>query len=785
MPTIGRSFECLMGNPLFADFDSLIGSSPPPQFDDLIHQYIGLTGTPATSIPSSPWVDRAASDYVSFVLETNIIPRPSRSPKKYKPVHRRHRPVPTYMPDPRAQQFSEIPELPPLTLPTHPPHHSALPPDSRMTQERLQGLLKTIEADFLSPDEINLLAFLVHARSHAFAWVYEEKGFFDSAYFPPYEIPTIEHVPWQVLPIPLPLAIRDDVKDEVRRFEALGRFEPSTASYRSALWAVAKKPGSVPPVRLVVAVEKLNAVTVRDASLPPNINDFAESFIGHSIYFAGDMYSGFDARILAVNSRPLGTFHSPDGPKQQTTLIQGYTNSIQEFSRCTDHVLKRIKAAGIADNFIDDCGVTGPRSRYDDEPIPQNPAIRRFVFEFALRLDKFLAALIAAGVTVSALKSVLACSQLSIVGSIVCQDGWKIGPNLVDKVQRWPVPRDIHEVRMFLGLAGGARRWILNYSRIAWPLTALLSCKPEDFKITAAVEDAVAELKHRLTTAPVLVRVDYTLATSIGPPPRSSDEGMIVVGVDSSWMGAGWVLYQIYENVKRPTLYGSSTFTAAQQNYGQPKSEVFGTFVALKALRHRVWGVHFRLEHDAVSLAKMLQQPDDVPNAPMLRWVSWIRLFDFETKHVPATSFKMEDALSRAPPIDTGHPDPAHDAEEFLDAFEAFSASPHPSTTFLLSSLVIRHSNPFATAREYHSSTLIAVQTSALMESCSHLQSDTTRSLHPHLLSHLLPSSRHRVSHTDVDLATVGSRDSWLARQYLQSLWSLISTIHGLLNSTL
>ena len=60
-----------------------------------------------------------------------------------------------------------------------------------------------------------------------------------------------------------------------------------------------------------------------------------------------------------VESRPLGTFHSPDGPKQQTTLIQGYTNSIQEFSRCTDHVLKRLKATGIADNFIDDCGVTG------------------------------------------------------------------------------------------------------------------------------------------------------------------------------------------------------------------------------------------------------------------------------------------------------------------------------------------------------------------------------------------------------------------------------------------
>ncbi|RDX46375.1 hypothetical protein OH76DRAFT_1329929, partial [Lentinus brumalis] len=162
---------------------------------------------------------------------------------KYKPVARRHRPVPTYMPDPRAQQFLEIPELPPLILPSHPPRYLDLPPDTRMTPEHLEGLLKTIEPGLLTPEEVDLLAFVVHSRARAFAWEYAEKGFFDPRYFPDYKIPFVEHIPWQVAPIPLPLAIRDAVRDEVRRFEALGRFEPSTASYRSALWAVAKKPG--------------------------------------------------------------------------------------------------------------------------------------------------------------------------------------------------------------------------------------------------------------------------------------------------------------------------------------------------------------------------------------------------------------------------------------------------------------------------------------------------------------------------------------------------------------
>ncbi len=74
------------------------------------------------------------------------------------------------------------------------------------------------------------------------------------------------------------------------------------------------------------------------------------------------------------------------------------------------------------------------------------------------------------------------------------------------------------------------------------------------------------------------------------------------------------------------------------------------------------------LNHDAVSLAKMLRH--DIPNAPMLHWVLWIRLFDFEMKHVPATSFEMEDALSRAPPVESLLPGAAADVDRFLDTYE-------------------------------------------------------------------------------------------------------------------
>ena len=171
-------------------------------------------------------------------------------------------------------------------------------------------------------------------------------------------------------------------------------------------------------------------------------------------------------------------------------------------------------------------------------------------------------------------------------------------------------------------------------------------------------------------------------------------------------MGAGWAVYQIEDKTKRPAIFGSCTFGEREQNYGQPKTEVYGVYRALKELRHRVWGVRFRLDHDALSLAQMIRQPDDVPNAPILRWVSWIRLFDFEPNHVPATSFKVEDGLSRrgAAPEDQKYEDPVG-PDEFLEAFintvyYSNSAASQGSTftsasRFLFDSLFIKFSSPF------------------------------------------------------------------------------------------
>ncbi len=313
--------------------------------------YIKVAGTDLSQIIDTPWTRRILSE--GNVYSSNTADKSKSSPlsmkQKYKPVHRKVRPVPTYMPNLAAQQFRDIPSPSPTVLPTHPPDYQTLQFGARVTRERLELMLGKIESGLLTIDETNLLAYVVLKREMAFAFVYAEKGTFSRQYYPDYEIPTIEHTPWQRKPIPIPHAIIDEVRKAIFEQELAGRFEPTTSSYRSSMFAVAKKGG----IRLVINLEELNAVTVQDSALPPNVNEFAESFLGYSLYGLLDLFSGFDARWVAVKSRPLQAFHTPVGARQQTTLVQGYTNSVQEFSRCVQHALKSVLEH--VNNFVDDC----------------------------------------------------------------------------------------------------------------------------------------------------------------------------------------------------------------------------------------------------------------------------------------------------------------------------------------------------------------------------------------------------------------------------------------------
>src|SRR5258705_13693090 len=147
------------------------------------------------------------------------------------------------------------------------------------------------------------------------------------------------------------------------------------------------------------------------------------------------------------------------------------------------------------------------------------------------------------------------------------------------------------------------------------------------------------DLKDVLTHAPALKPINYKA------------DRKIILSVDSSQLGWGAILQQEEkpESKKRhPARYENGLWSVAEKKYDSGKLECRGLLRALKKLRFYLYGIRFLVEIDAKTLVHELNQPaSDLPGSVVNHWLAWIRLFDFELKHVAGTKHGGPDALSR------------------------------------------------------------------------------------------------------------------------------------------
>ena len=171
-----------------------------------------------------------------------------------------------------------------------------------------------------------------------------------------------------------------------------------------------------------------------------------DSFAGAAIYGIFDLKSGFDSCVLAPVSHDMTTFGvNRMGSLRQTTLPQGYMNSPAEFQRQTTHMIEPM-IPDKADVFIDDCALKGIKTQQQDEPILENPQIRKFIWEYALNLQELLLRIKESRATISGSKMVLATPQLSMLGTVVSINGMHISHEITAKLKKWPTCQNPSEV---------------------------------------------------------------------------------------------------------------------------------------------------------------------------------------------------------------------------------------------------------------------------------------------------------------------------------------------------
>jgi hypothetical protein len=126
-------------------------------------------------------------------------------------------------------------------------------------------------------------------------------------------------------------------------------------------------------------------------------------------------------------------------------------------------------------------------------------------------------------------KPSFAQKEIKYLGHIVDKQGIRPDLKKVEAVQTWPIPKNVHDVRSFLGLVNYFRKFIEHYSEIAVPLTNLTR-KAHAWDWTGRCQDAFEKLKQKLMEAPML---------------RTPDERLpYEVVMDASDLGLGAVLLQ-------------------------------------------------------------------------------------------------------------------------------------------------------------------------------------------------------------------------------------------------
>lgn len=91
--------------------------------------------------------------------------------------------------------------------------------------------------------------------------------------------------------------------------------------------------------------------------------------------------------------------------------------------------------------------------------------------------------------------------QVEYMGHVISGQDVGTDPSKVITMVHWPAPKNLKELRGFLGLTGYYRKFVKNYSLISKPLTSLL--RKGAFEWTLATQ-AFQELQTAMSSAPLL-----------------------------------------------------------------------------------------------------------------------------------------------------------------------------------------------------------------------------------------------------------------------------------------
>ena len=485
--------------------------------------------------------------------------------------------------------FSEAEQTPSMSISTETKSEFDIDPNLKEEEAfELHKLLNDYNSVFASKKKINVTSNVKHR-------IIVDK-----------DTQPIHQAPYRVSP-----AQREIIQKQVTEMVEDGIIQPSDSPWASPIILVRKKNGAW---RFCIDFRKLNSVTKKDVYPLPRIDDTLDLLSGSSYFSTLDLAQAFWQIELAPEDREKTAFITGEGLYEFRRMPFGLVNAPATMQRLINSVLKSERWK-ICLTYLDDIIV-----------------FSKTFSEQVERLETVLKALQKANLQLQKTKCKFAYKEVVFLGHLISEKGISPDPAKTDTIEKFPPPKNIKQVRSFLGLASYYRRFIKNFSSIAHPLNELLK-KDNAFCWTEKCQKAFQELKEKLITPPILIHFN--------------DKLPIFLYTDASGFAIGAVLAHKIDNIEHVVAYISHSLNKHEQNYPITEKECLAIVYSVEKFKPYLYGRHFTVVTDHHPLCYLNSTRS--PSGRLSRWAVRLSEYSFDILHKKGECHKNADCLSRYP----------------------------------------------------------------------------------------------------------------------------------------
>ncbi|XP_049276050.1 uncharacterized protein K02A2.6-like [Rhipicephalus sanguineus] len=413
----------------------------------------------------------------------------------------------------------------------------------------------------------------------------------------------------------IPFSLLDKVSAELDRLVAEGIITPvSYSEWATPVVPVLKRDGTV---RICGDFKvTLNPVCEMESYPLPVVDDIFATLRGGQQFSILDLRDAYNQILLDEDSRKLAVINTHRGLFCYNRLPFGIASAPAIFQRTIEQVLQGLPGVQA---YLDDVLIADA----NDKPTANLQAVLQRFREYGVKLRSD--------------KCRIGEESVTYLGHRIDAAGLHPSEKNIEAIKLAPTPRNVTELRSFLGMLTFYNKFLPNLSTLLSPLYLLLE-KKSKWSWDERENDAFRKAKAVLCSAPVLTHFD---------PARE-----LFLECDASPYGVGAALFHRIEGQYQPLGFRSRTLTAAEKNYSQIEREALALVYGVTRFRDYLLGRQFTLLTDHQPLLGLLRADRQTPAmaaARIQRWAIILGAYRYRLQHRPGKLMCNADALSRLP----------------------------------------------------------------------------------------------------------------------------------------